>query len=132
MDAIHAHAKEGRKHGKVEGNTAFKTNDYIWVVHESWCHVNTKRNVWICNHPICNYMRLYVVSTTFATINQFHQIWGGFATILWLMYNYYLFYPPMWMLLGLYSSMNKPPWPISYMCNQNFVTNSCTICIMGI
>jgi hypothetical protein len=29
MDAIHAHAKEGRKHGKVEGNTAFKTNDYI-------------------------------------------------------------------------------------------------------
>jgi hypothetical protein len=29
MDAIHVHVKEGRKHGKVRGNTAFKTNDYL-------------------------------------------------------------------------------------------------------
>ncbi len=33
------HAKEGGQHGKVRGNIDFKTNDYLWAVHESWCHV---------------------------------------------------------------------------------------------
>jgi hypothetical protein len=33
MDAIHA--KEGKEHGEVDGNIALKTNDCLWVVHES-------------------------------------------------------------------------------------------------
>jgi len=52
-------------------------------------------------------------------------------TILRLMCDYYLFHPPMWMFLRLYSFMNKPPWPINYMCNQNLITNLCIMCIMG-
>jgi hypothetical protein len=40
MDAIHVHAKEGRKHGEIEGNIAPKTNDYLWAVHENECRVN--------------------------------------------------------------------------------------------
>jgi hypothetical protein len=39
MDAIHVHAKEGKKHGKIKGNIAPKIDDYLWAVHESWCHV---------------------------------------------------------------------------------------------
>jgi len=35
MGAIHVHVEEGRKHGKVEGNTTFKIDDYLWAVHES-------------------------------------------------------------------------------------------------
>jgi hypothetical protein len=35
MDAIHVHAKEGRKHGEVGGNIAPKTNDCLWAVNES-------------------------------------------------------------------------------------------------
>ncbi len=90
-----------------------------------------RRNVGICNHFICNYMRLCVVYNYFCNYLPTSPIWGGFATILLLLCNYYLFHLLMWMLLGLYLSMNKPPWPISWMCNQNFVTNSCTMCIMG-
>jgi hypothetical protein len=37
MDAIHVHAEKEGKHGKVKGNTPLKTNNYFWVVHESWC-----------------------------------------------------------------------------------------------
>jgi hypothetical protein len=39
MDAIHVHAKEGRKHGKVEGDITSEINDCLLAVHESWCHV---------------------------------------------------------------------------------------------
>jgi hypothetical protein len=77
----------------------------------------------------CNYLLSMI---TFATIYQLHQIWGRFVIILQLMCDYYLFHIFMWMFLGLYSSMNKPPWPISWMCNQNFLTNWCIMCIMGI
>jgi hypothetical protein len=52
----------------------------------------------------CDYVSFV---TTFATTIQLHQICGGFAIILRLMCNYYLLHPPMWMLLGLYSSINK-------------------------
>ncbi len=72
----------------------------------------------------CNYMSFATTFViTFVTTHQFHQIWGGFATILQLICNYYLFRPFMWIFLRLYSSTNKPPWPISFMCNQNLVTN---------
>jgi hypothetical protein len=37
MDAIHVHVEEGGEHGKVGGNAALKTNDCLWIVHESWC-----------------------------------------------------------------------------------------------
>jgi len=76
----------------------------------------------------CNYVSSTI---TFATIYQLHQIWKGFATVLRLMCNYYIFHLPTWMFIGLYSFMNKPPWPISWMCNQTFVTNWCTMCTMG-
>jgi hypothetical protein len=39
MYAINVHAKEGEEHGKVQGNTAFEIDDYLWVVHENWCRV---------------------------------------------------------------------------------------------
>jgi len=39
MDIIHVHAEEGCKDGKVGGNIAPKTNDYLWMVHVSYCHV---------------------------------------------------------------------------------------------
>ncbi len=29
MDAIHVHVEEGRKHGKVRGNTSLETNDCL-------------------------------------------------------------------------------------------------------
>jgi hypothetical protein len=29
MDAIHVHAKEGKKHGKIKGNIAPKIDDYL-------------------------------------------------------------------------------------------------------
>jgi hypothetical protein len=29
MDAIHVHANEGGKHGKIKGNIAPKTNDWL-------------------------------------------------------------------------------------------------------
>jgi hypothetical protein len=76
----------------------------------------------------CDYLSFV---TIFTTTYQLHQIWGGFATILWIMCNYCLLHPPMWMLLGLYSSINNPPWPICCTCNQNIVTNWCTMCIRG-
>jgi hypothetical protein len=38
MDAIHVHVEERIEH--VEGNTALETNDYLWIMHESWCCVN--------------------------------------------------------------------------------------------
>jgi hypothetical protein len=76
--------------------------------------------------PTCDYV---LPTITFATIYQLHQIWGRFVIILRLLCNYYIFHIFLWMLLGLYSSMNKPPWPISWMCNQNFVTNWCT-CVL--
>ncbi len=41
MGVIHVHAEKGGKHGKVEGNNAHNTYDYLWVVHESWCRVKT-------------------------------------------------------------------------------------------
>jgi len=37
------------------------------------------------------------------------------------MCNYYLTHPPIWMFLGLYLSINKPPWLINCMCNQNLI-----------
>jgi hypothetical protein len=40
MDAIHVHVEERGEHGKVEGNTSLETNDYLWIVHESWCCAN--------------------------------------------------------------------------------------------
>jgi len=87
--------------------------------------------VGICNHHICDYMRLRVITATFATTYQLHQIWGGFMTILRLMCNYYLFNPLMWKLLGLYSFMNKLRWPISCMCNQILLTNQFIMYSMG-
>jgi len=48
MYVIHVHVK-GRKHGKVKGNIAHETNDYLWMVHESWCHANPPLH-WIDNH----------------------------------------------------------------------------------
>ncbi len=39
MDAIHVHVKEDKEHGKIKGNMDFEMNDYLWAVHESWCHV---------------------------------------------------------------------------------------------
>ncbi len=62
----------------------------------------------------CDYVSF---ATIFAITYQLHQIWGGFATRLQLMCNYWLLHPPMWMLLQLHSSMNQPPWPISCMCD---------------
>jgi hypothetical protein len=47
----------------------------------------------------CDYVSFV---TTFATTYQLHQIWGGFATILQLMCNYYFLHPPMWIFIGLY------------------------------
>jgi hypothetical protein len=35
MDVIHVHVEEGKEHGKVGGNVAPKTNDYLWTMHES-------------------------------------------------------------------------------------------------
>ncbi len=29
MDVIHVHVEKGRKHGKVKGNNAHKTDDYL-------------------------------------------------------------------------------------------------------
>jgi hypothetical protein len=57
--------------------------------------------------------------------------YASFVTRLQLMCNYYILHPLMQMLLGLYLSMNKLQWPISYMCNQNLVANWCTMYIMG-
>jgi len=95
---------------------------YVVAIEEMWEYAT------ILFAITCNYVSFAI---TFATTYQLHQIWGGFATILWLMCNYYLLHPFMWMLLGLYSSMNKPPWSISSVCNQNLVTNCCAMCIMG-
>jgi hypothetical protein len=39
MDVIHVHDEKGREHGKIRGNTTTKIDDYLWVVHESWCYV---------------------------------------------------------------------------------------------
>jgi len=81
--------------------------------------MHTQEKMWgyvtILFATICDYVWFVII---FATTYQLHQIWGGFVTILWLMCNYYLIHPPMWMVIRLYSSMNKPPWPISCMCNQ--------------
>jgi hypothetical protein len=35
MDISHVHAEEGRKHGKVDGNTTPKIYDCLCVVHEN-------------------------------------------------------------------------------------------------
>jgi surface polysaccharide O-acyltransferase-like enzyme len=75
----------------------------------------------------CNYVSFV---TTFATTYQLYQIWGGFATILWLMCNYYLFIMILCECFKIIF-LNKPPWPISCIYNQNLVTNWCTLCIMG-
>ncbi len=91
----------------------------------------TKRNVGICNHFICDYMCQCLICDYFCNYLPTSPNWGGFATILWYMCNLYLFHPLMWMLLGLYSFMNKPSWPINCMYNQNLVTNWWTMCIMG-
>ncbi len=37
------------------------------------------------------------------------------------MCEYYLIHLRKWMLLGLYLSMNKPPWLNNCMCNQNLI-----------
>jgi hypothetical protein len=29
MDAIHVHAKKGKEHGKIKGNTPIEINDYL-------------------------------------------------------------------------------------------------------
>jgi len=71
-------------------------------------------------------------ATTFSAIYQHHQNFARFATILQLMCDYYLFHSLMWIFLKLYSSVNKPPWPLNWTCNQNLVTNWCTMCILGI
>jgi hypothetical protein len=96
--------------------------DYDKALRKFWGHAT------ILFATTCDYVSFV---TTFVTTYQIHQIWGGFVTILWLMRDYYLFHHPMWMLLRLYSFMNKPPWPINCMCNQNLITNLCTMCIMG-
>jgi hypothetical protein len=92
----------------------------------------TRRNVRICSHPICDYMRPCVIYDYFCNYLPTSPNWGRFATILWVMCNSYFFHPSMWMVLGLYSFLNEPPWPISCMCNQNLVTNWCTMYIMGL
>jgi hypothetical protein len=38
MDVIHVHVEKGGKHGKVGNNAPCETYDYLWKVHESWCH----------------------------------------------------------------------------------------------
>ncbi len=35
------HADEGKEHGKIDGNTTFEIDDFLWVVHESWCCVKS-------------------------------------------------------------------------------------------
>jgi hypothetical protein len=94
----------------------------IFSLEEMWGYVT------ILFATTCNYVSFTI---TFATIYQLHQIWGRFATILRLMYNC-IFHLFIWMLLGLYSSMNKFPWSISWMCNQNVVTNWCTMGMISI
>ncbi len=37
MDEIRVHVEDGGEHGKVGGNAALETNNYLWIVHESWC-----------------------------------------------------------------------------------------------
>ncbi len=41
IDAIYVHVEEGGKHGKVKDNVVLETDDCLWVVHESWCHVKS-------------------------------------------------------------------------------------------
>jgi hypothetical protein len=39
MEAIHVHVEEEGKHGKIINNIAHETNDNLWTMHKSWCHV---------------------------------------------------------------------------------------------
>jgi len=65
----------------------------------------------------CDYVSF---ATTFATMYQFHQIWGGFATILQTNAELLSSSSSNVNVLGLYSFMNKLKLPINYMCNHNF------------
>jgi hypothetical protein len=41
MDAIHVHPKKDKNMVKSGGNTFANIDDYLWVVHESWCCVKS-------------------------------------------------------------------------------------------
>ncbi len=92
---------------------------------------HTRRNLKICNYLICNYMRLCVVCNyvynCLPISPNLRKVCDYTMTNVWLLSSH----PPIWIFWKLYSFLNKPPWPINCMCNQNFVTNWCTMCIMG-
>jgi len=87
----------------------------------------TRRNLGIFNHSICNYIRLCVGCDYFCNYLPTSSNLGKIR----LTCDHYLLHPLMWMLLKLYSFVNKPLWPINCICNQILVTNWCTMCIMS-
>jgi hypothetical protein len=91
-----------------------KCHSFICIV---WTLIFTRRNMGICNHPICNYMQLCVIYCYFCNYLPTSPNLGRICNYTANMCNYYFLHPPMWMLLRLYLSMNNPPWPISCMCH---------------
>ncbi len=88
---------------QFDNNSHVKLIFYRFVYNRHKCHLfvlfehrYSIEKIWGYATILCATTCDYVLfTTTFTTIYQLHQIWGGFATILQLMCNYYLLHPPM-------------------------------------
>jgi hypothetical protein len=64
----------------------------------------TSKNWPKCNHYICDYMRLLIISNYIWTFLQLFFVSVIFATIVQLVCNYFGVHPSMWTTFGLVST----------------------------